>query len=604
MAAYDLRVQKPSSLAIPDSPGANDLARFLSVSESSRANREKEELDQNMFDWEKGAGQRKLTAEESERKRVRNQNREFGNALTGSTEGYMANAKENYRLADDAVSRFRETYPDATEDQVENVRRSARDRITQDPNAYIKSVEMARSVESDLISNYGYSPEQARTEAEQRVSSYFTPKGEGPNKDILKALSETVQGSGITDGMNDYNVVKGENGELLARFGAQPASRSGTSTSGSGGSKSFMASQKFLKQYQLDNENNEYRPGTRGTFSWNFPFTQDEIYKDDLEEMGTLMQSREGINPIYLNSVIQGLAKEGQLPEDVSASDMKNPDGSFYNTVKEDASLLQRQTEGNNGSSGNGTGQTDVALGNIAQMVQGDTAMKVQALNQMLEMSRNSGGGTLTSEEQYEIMNDPGLLEEFGIALQQSLQQQSGGSNDPATDADPVSTQVPEATDSRAEANQGSSAAAEEGDDPELTSLIEGADETAQSTNESSITFEQNMERIRNLSYEDVQKDLSGPGLEMALGLIDKLKSNEATAKEQQSLVSLLPVPAPKAEKREITINNLTPGDIRESIPGGPNQTKSLNLLRMVNAGNASHRQVEELMDMLNLDKK
>jgi hypothetical protein len=319
------------------------------------------------------------------------------------------------------------------------------------------------------------------------------------------------------------------------------------------------------------------------------------------------MQSREGINPMYLNSVIQGLAKEGQLPKGVSASDMKNPDGSFYKTVKENASLLQRQTEGNNGSGGNGTGQTDVALGDIAQMVQGDTSMKVQALNQMLEMSRNSGGGTLTSEEQYEIMNDPGLLEEFGIALQQSLQQQGGGNNSAGNStpaAAPVPTTAPVVENSGAEADPSSSVAAEESDDPELTSLIEGADETAQSTNESSITFEQNMERIRNLSYEDVQKDLSGPGLEMALGLIDKLKSGEATAKEQQSLEGLLPVPAPKAEKREITIDNLTPGDIRESIPGGPNQTKSLNLLRMVNAGNASDRQVEELMAMLNLDKK
>jgi len=595
MAAYDLRVQKPSSLAIPDSPGANDLARFLSVSESSRANREKEELNQNMFDWEKGAGQRKLTAEENERERVRNQNREFGNALTGSTEGYITSAKENYRLADDAVSRFRETYPNATEDQIENVRRSARDRITQDPNAYIKSVEMTRAVESDLISNYGYSPEQARKSAQERVGSYFTPKGEGPNKDILKAMAETVQGSGITDGMNDYNVVRGENGELLARFGAQPASRSGTSTSGSGGSKSFMESQKFLKQYQLDNENNEYRPGTRGTFSWNFPFTQDEIYKDDLEEMGTLMQSREGINPIYLNSVIQGLAKEGQLPKGVSASDMKNPDGSFYKTVKENASLLQRQTEGNNGSGGNSTGQRDVALGDIAQMVQGDTAMKVQALNQMLEMSRNSGGGTLTSEEQYEIMNDPGLLEEFGIALEQSLQQQGGGNNAPAPAAAPLPTTAPVVENSGAEANQGSSEAAEEGDNPELTSLIEGENKDDQPTEEEFLKAILDTPVSNSGGYKtrdelvEIQK------------LKKKVRNNNATKEEKDSLVDIF---SGTDLEIEVTlpenVKDMTFMDLRESVPEGADRQKIYDLYRKGKAGDASKAEMRQLSDALN----
>jgi hypothetical protein len=595
MAAYDLRVQKPASLAIPDSPGANDLARFLSVSESSRANREKEELNQNMFDWEKGAGQRKLTAEENERERVRNQNREFGNALTGSTEGYITSAKENYRLADDAVSRFRETYPNATEDQIENVRRSARDKITQDPNAYIKSVEMTRAVESDLISNYGYSPEQARKSAQERVGSYFTPKGEGPNKDILKAMAETVQGSGITDGMNDYNVVRGENGELLARFGAQPASRSGTSTSGSGGSKSFMESQKFLKQYQLDNENNEYRPGTRGTFSWNFPFTQDEIYKDDLEEMGTLMQSREGINPIYLNSVIQGLAKEGQLPKGVSASDMKNPDGSFYKTVKENASLLQRQTEGNNGSGGNSTGQRDVALGDIAQMVQGDTAMKVQALNQMLEMSRNSGGGTLTSEEQYEIMNDPGLLEEFGIALEQSLQQQGRGNNAPAPAAAPLPTTAPVVENSGAEANQGSSEAAEEGDNPELTSFIEGENKDDQPTEEEFLKAILDTPVSNSGGYKtrdelvEIQK------------LKKKVRNNNATKEEKDSLVDIF---SGTDLEIEVTlpenVKDMTFTDLRESVPEGADRQKIYDLYRKGKAGDASKAEMRQLSDALN----
>ena len=589
MAAYDLRVQKPSSLAIPDSPGANDLARFLSVSESSRANREKEELNQNMFDWEKGAGQRKLTAEEGERERVRRQNMEFGNALTGSTEGYMANAKENYRLSDSAVSKFRETYPDATEDQVENVRRSTRDRITQDPNAYIKSVEMARSVESDLISNYGYSPEQARKSAQERVGSYFsTPKE--PNEEILKAQIEAIQNGGLLDHMSDYDTSRSDGS-------------SGSSSSSSRGRKSFMESEKFLKQYQLDNENNEYRPGTRGTFNWNFPFTKDEIYKDDLEEMGTLMQSREGINPMYLNSVIQGLAKEGQLPKGVSASDMKNPDGSFYKTVKENASLLQRQTESNNGSGGNGRGAGDVSLSELHKLAQGDLGMKNQALNQLGDMYQRAGGGTLTSEEQYAIMSDPGLLEEFGVAIKQSLQQQGGGNNAPAPAASPVPTTAPVVENSGAEAGRGSSVAAEEGDDPELTSLLEGTDQPGQPTGEGSMTLEQDLERVMNMSDRDMRSDdLFGPGLDRAKRLKAKVRSGEATVEEQQSLVSLLPVPAPKAEKSSgipDNVENLTLTDIRNEIPPSADRRKAYELLSTIQSGRGSDQQIEELMAML-----
>jgi hypothetical protein len=343
---------------------------------------------------------------------------------------------------------------------------------------------------------------------------------------------------------------------------------------------------------------------------FDLPWNNDQIYTDDVEDMTQAAQLERGIQPQYVVAALQSLSRDGELPDGYSSKDMRDTKSEFYNDVVSSAGEIQQyfESQQNNGTGGNGNGMSPEQW---RQARQDDLEMKNSAFNQLEALYQKSGGGPLSSEEQFQIMSDPELLEQFGIAIQQSVENNGGSKSDKKK----VAAVVDSAKTEKAEVSKDDSAAVEEGDDPELTSLIEGADETAQPTNESadetaqptnesSITFEQNMERIKNLSYEDVQKDLSGPGLERALSLIDKAKSGEATAKEQQSLAGLLPVPAPKAKKREVTIDNLTPGDIRESIPGGPNQTKSLNLLRMVNEGNASDEQVEELMAMLDLDKK
>jgi hypothetical protein len=559
------------------------------VSESSRANREKEELSQNMFDWEKGAGQRKLTAEEAERERVRQQNMDLSNALTGTTEGYMTNAKDSYRLADDAVAEFRKRFPNATEDQVNNVIKASKERVTQNPNAYIDPKEMTRQLQSTLMSEHGLGYEEAQKAAADQVGSYFTtPKG--PNEEILKARLDIIKNGGISDGMS--------------KFGISGNGGSGSAYSGSKGNDEFRKGAKFVTDNQLNNENNQWEKGSEGFWDNILP-GRDQVFIDDAEAMALNAQTQNGVEAQYVIAALEGLSSDGKLPDGYSAKDMRNVKSDFYQDVVKKAGELQNYFK--SGAGGGGGKETQLSLEQFRGIRQGDLNMKMQAVNQLEAALKSFGGGPLSSEDQYQLMSDPQLLEQAGIAMNQSLQQQGGGNNSAGNStpaAAPVPTTAPVVENSGAEAGQSSSVAAEESDDPELTSLIEGADETAQSTNESSITFEQNMERIRNLSYEDVQKDLSGPGLEMALGLIDKLKSGEATAKEQQSLEGLLPVPAPKAEKREITIDNLTPGDIRESIPGGPNQTKSLNLLRMVNAGNASDRQVEELMAMLDIAKK
>jgi hypothetical protein len=214
----------------------------------------------------------------------------------------------------------------------------------------------------------------------------------------------------------------------------------------------------------------------------------------------------------------------------------------------------------------------------------------------MLEMSRNSGGGTLTSEEQYEIMNDPGLLEEFGIALQQSLQQQSGRSNDPATAADSVSTQVPEATDSRAEANQGSSAAAEEGDDPELKSLIEGENKDDQPTEEELLKAISNTP-VSNSSGAYKSRD----ELVAIQELKKKVRNNNATQAEKSSLIDIY---SDTDVEIEVTlpenVKDMTFMDLKESVPEGADRQKIYDLYRKGKAGDASKAEMRQLSDALN----
>jgi len=214
----------------------------------------------------------------------------------------------------------------------------------------------------------------------------------------------------------------------------------------------------------------------------------------------------------------------------------------------------------------------------------------------MLEMSRNSGGGTLTSEEQYEIMNDPGLLEEFGIALQQSLQQQGGGNNAPA----PAAVPAPVVENSGAEAGQGSSVATEESDDPELTSLIEGENKDDQPTEE------ELLKAISNTPFSNSSGAYkSRDELVEIQKLKKKVRNNNATKEEKDSLIDIfsgtdleIEVTLPESLK-DVTFSNL-----RNLVPEGADRQKIYDLYRKGKAGNASKAEMRQLSDALNSESR
>ena len=579
MAAYDLRVQKPASLAIPDSPGANDLARFLSVSESSRANREKEELNQNIFDWEKGAGQRKLTAEEAERERVRQQNMDLSNALTGTTEGYMTNAKENYRLADDAVAEFRKRFPNATEDQVNNVKKASRERVTQNPNYYIDPKEMTRQLQSTLMSEQGLGYEEAQKAAADQVGSYFTtPKG--PNEKILEARIDLINNGGFTD--------KGS-------YSHNGSSGSGSNGSRSKGSEEFRKGVKFVTDNQLNNPNNSWEPGSKGLLDFDLPWNNDQIYTDDVENMTQAAQLERGVQPQYVIAALQSLSRDGELPDGYSSEDMRDTKSEFYNDVVSSAGEIQQyfESQQNNGTGGNGNGMSPEQW---RQARQGDLEMKNNAFNQLEALYQKSGGGPLSSEEQFQIMSDPELLEQFGIAIQQSVENNGGSKSDKKK----VAAVVNSAKTEKAEVSKDDSAAVEDGDNPDLKSLIEGENKDDQPTEEELLKAISNTP-VSNSSGAYKSRD----ELVAIQELINKVNSGNATQAEKSSLIDIYSDTSLEIEvDLPESLKDITFSKLRSLVPEGADRQKIYDLYRKGRAGNASKSEMKELMSALNSAKK
>ena len=583
MAAYDLRVQKPSSLAIPDSPGANDLARFLSVSESSRANREKEELSQNMFDWEKGAGARQATADEAERERVLAENMRIGKVICGTSEGYLADAAKNYRLSDDAVSRWRQANPNATPEQEENVRRSVRGDVTKNNNAFVDEKEMSRQLQSTLMSDHGLTYDQAQKAARDQTASYLSnPKD--PNEEILKARLEIIKNGGISDGMS--------------KFGISGNGGSDSAYSGSKGSDEFRKGAKFVTDNQLNNENNQWEKGSEGFWDNILP-GRDQVFIDDAEAMALNAQTQNGVEAQYVIAALEGLSSDGKLPDGYSVKDMRNVKSDFYKDVVKKAGELQNYFK--SGAGGGGGKGTQLSLEQFRGIRQGDLKMKMQAVNQLEAALKSFGGGPLSSEDQYQLMSDPQLLEQFGIAMNQSLQQQGGGNNS-AGNSTPAAVPAPVVENSGAEAGKGSSVAAEDGDDPELKSLIEGENKDDQPIEEA--TEEEVLKAISNTPVSNSSGEYKSRDELVAIQeLRNKVNSGNATQAEKDSLIDIYSDTDTDLEI-EVTlpenVKDMTFMDLRESVPEGADRQKIYDLYRKGKAGNASKSEMKELSDALN----
>jgi hypothetical protein len=597
MAAYDLNVQKPASLAVPNSPGAADLARFLSVSESTRANQEREKLNQNMFDWEKGAGGRALTAAESERERVRQENIAFGNAEKDSINNFLNTSKENFRLNDDVVANFRKQNPNATEDQVDAVRKSVRDKITKDPNAFIDPTVMARQVRYDMM-KAGNSSEQAAS-SRDAVGSYFKAQPE-PNENIMKAYLDTILTGGTTDNMGKFSTNRGSNSGGQGTFGTK-------------GSSGYRSEAEFVKETQMGVDA-LFREGSRGPLSWNLPGTNHEIYKEDLTAAGLLAQTQQGIKPQYFNAVVLGMSQNGRLPNGQDTKDLKDSKSALFETITANAKILQQQAEsGGSGAGSNG----DLSLSDWRELSQGDMQMKFEAIGRVSELYRKQGG-VLTSEEQSQLINDPKLLEEFGIALQESVQKQPGGGNQAPAAAVPAPVPVPQAG-----ANNPAPAPkmrVDEGDNPELDALIRGEERPGRGNPPASST-EDNIKALklelsktptgseaRNLENSGrppskVAAELSAletKSIQDQIEAIEEQLSNPAIGSDSTKLFAELKTLNDKQDSKYVkstkeSVSLLTPGYLKNAIPDEFYRSRAQAIVNTIKSGSASDKEVLEL---------
>lgn len=562
MAAYDLRVQKPSSLAVPKGPGADDLARFLSVSESNRANTQREQIQRDTLDWEKGAQERALAAAEAERERVRQDNMARGRTSTEAVDRYLSNSQEDFRLSDGTLKQFDEMFPNATPEQRDGVRQAARDRITQTPGAYIDQKQMGYDLENTLVNDHGWGRKQAQQEAARQMSAHFAAPGK-MDDEVKKGYVDAIGDSGIADNLLSY--YKGNSG-----------------SKGSGDSD-FMKSVKFLQDRQLDYEGNNLRQGSRPFYSWNLPFTDHELYTDDMNRLSSAIQQEAGVDPMYVNSVILSRAENGKIPDGVSPEDLTDKDGDYYEAIKADAKRLQGIAEGGQGGS---VGREGINPEALREVKQNEMDARFKALGELDAALQSRGGRPLTSEEQFQIMSDPELLREFDLVMSQVPNQRPDNTTTRSGENPAPRTVEESGTDT----SSGSEEAAVEGDNPELDALL-GADSDGggDSSGSSEVVSPQE-------STTPVQGRRRGMGPQAYREMQREFAERLGFARDQEE----------EAEEPEIAdpLENISLRDMREAIPPGADRRKAYRLFESVKSGRGSESEIEELLKMLNSAKQ
>jgi hypothetical protein len=577
MAAYDLNVQKPASLAVPNSPGAADLARFLSVSESTRANQEREKLNQNMFDWEKGAGGRALTAADSERERVRQENMAMGKYSTDSASGYLADAQKGFRLEEDTLKQFDAAFPNATPEQREGMRQRTRETITKNPNAYVNQKTMRFDLENQFVNERGLDRATAASEAERIMASTFNAPGK-MDEEVKKGFIDAIGDSGMTDSMLEYYKESGKS---------------------KGDSPSIMKSVKFLQENQTGFADNKVTPGSRPWYSGNLPFSDHELYTDDMNKLSMAIQQESGVNPMYTNAVILSAAENGKIPNGVSPEELMNKEGSYYASLKADAEKLQRFYEGSNRSGG------DISLEELRGMKQNDMEVRYQALNDLNAALQGGGGKPLTSKEQYQIMSDPDLLREFDLVMKQTSNQNTGNRTNTAQQPNPApAPAVP----------------VDKGDNPELDALIRGEKRPGRGNPPASST-EDNIKALkaelsktptgseaRNLENSSrppskVAAELSAletKSIQDQIGAIEEKLSNPAVGSDNTKLFAELKSLNDKQDSNYVkstkeSVSLLTPGYLKNAIPDELYRSRAQSIVNRIKSGSASDKEVLEL---------
>lgn len=576
MAAYDLRVQKPSSLAVPKGPGADDLARFLSVSESNRANTQKEQIQRDTLDWEKGAQDRALAAAEAERERKRQENMARGRTSTETVDQYLSNAEETFRLSEGTLKEFDRLFPHATPEQREGVLQKARSTITQTPGAHVDQKKMSYDLENTLVNDHGWDRELAKKEAARQVSAHFAAPGK-MDDDVKEGYLDAIGDSGVTGNLTDYY-----------------SQSSGKGSTGFGDSGDYMDAAKFVKKYQRDDEANKFPPGSKNWWNFNYPWEGDKVYTDNLTYLSTTAQTDYGVKPQYVGAVIESLTENGRLPKDLSADDMKNPESGFFKDVVYNAAKLQQNAEGFNGRGG----RRSLTPEEIRASKQSDLDTRFKALDDLNKVLTREGGKPLTEEEQIQLIIQPDFLKEFDLVMKQTADQNTVKSTDTETRTNPAadSTANPKTAEVDEEGSTKNPAADEldKDEDANLKSIIEGTDEsTAEDQSDTdtpekpsnSISLGETLQKERDAIEADISRVYSEGGtLELLPQLMEELNSvsdrqDDAYAENVKNIVE----------------SGITDAELKDKIPDASYRSRAKALITKIKDGSASKSQMLEL---------
>lgn len=590
MAAYNLQVQKPSSLAVPNGPGAADLARFLSVSETNRSNKNRENLNEELFEWDKGAGDRQRQAETAERQRAKDETEQLGYLLNSGTKNYLKQQADEFKFHDDAKAQLRTQYPDMTDEQLEQLVAQKRQDVVSDPNLYADPRQMTESLKNHLMTA-GYGQESWQDMVDPRVQSNFAPPSAPMNENILNGFIDVIKEGGLTDNVKDMELVQGPNGEPMVRFNGG----SSGSDNGNLSQDEYRESSQYVQEI-INDPNNEFRSGRRSWFTRNLPWTRDEAYRDDLENMFVLGETSEGVQPQYVAGIVQSMTSEGQLPRGVKAADLKNPESDFYQTVMDKARELQNRDMGvaGSGSAGGGSSQNAIPLSALRELQQADLGMQTQALSDLLGMAGGARRGPLTPQEQFELLNDEEMLREFGLIMQQTQNGQGNpqpvqnGNNQGAGNT--VVSEVPENPAPQPDAAQ----------DPLIQSLLQAESGRGQNTPTQPVTRDDLVEELARLD----QQEAGNRTIPQNRSAIRGNPTVTQNSEERDALVQqLAQVEAQQREterqNRAVSLETMTDEQLAQAIPDEFEREQAQTLLEIVRGGSASQSQIRALTQLL-----
>lgn len=393
---------------MPNTPGGSDLANFLRVSEQTRANKAAETDRDEQMQWNMGAPDRAIAEEERKRQQAITQNQELGRLLETEQKNFLQAEKDKFRFDDGVKAQIREKYPNASEDQLDQLYTQARSEVGQSPHLYTNPQDMNASLTQTLL-NSGYNPANVDKDM---LNTYISPNFPGAPAPMAKDLREELLGQpGLLDAVEKMGLSVGADGRLSSKSGSGEDPFSFDNT---------MKGMEFVDDF-MNNPNNQFKRGDKDWWNVNMPFTKQEVYKDQVEKVMGVLEQQDKISPVYTAAALRALTTDGQWPKGVSPDDLTNPESQFFKTVQSGAARLQagHQNFGGGGVSVNGSSQ-GFSFQNLRDLVNADREASLSMVQQLDGMDRR-GNGRLTPQEQLAFLTEEQRLRDLGILLEGPL---------------------------------------------------------------------------------------------------------------------------------------------------------------------------------------